>query len=361
MGRSIEELESRVGFFFGELLRLRRYARHVPRGSAVGRALAFLAVGLAAALGLAGCGQSEKEGALPSNALAVVEGRIITVEAFQNELARRARVNSGREAETKEKYALLEEMIRFEAAYQTALAAGYDRDPQISANLKRMIVDKYKADQLAKLPPPQVGAQEIAEYYRQNPRRFGSPATVRVALIEFKVSRTASAEKRAETARRAAAVLAQAKAGSPADGTFGLLAQNHSEDQSSRYRGGDIGWLTTGDTNAPWPPAVLEAIYELKQPGDCGPVIETPKAFYLVKLIERRPDRLRPLDEVKEGIKYLVAREKEEHQAQALYNRFRQGLEIRTNAALLESIRKPVNENRPPGTPGTFNPETRAP
>ena len=84
------------------------------------------------------------------------------------------------------------------------------------------------------------------------------------------------------------------------------MAQNHSEDQASRYRGGDIGWLTVGDTNAPWDPAMLAAVSKLAQPGDLAPVVSTPEAFYLVKLVERQPASVRPLEAVKDGIAYLV-------------------------------------------------------
>lgn len=283
------------------------------------------------------------------------------MEAFQAELARRAQTVPGGYADPKEKQALLEEMIRPEVLYQTALAAGYDKDPQIVANLKRMITAKYQEDQLAKLGQPKVNPEEIADYYQRNPQRFGTPAKVRVALIELRAARKATAEKRAEIARKAEAVMAAAKASPAANGTFRLLAQNYSEDQASRYQGGDIGWLTVGETNASWDPAVLAAISRLSQPGDLGPVIETPTAFYVIKLVERRPASLRPLAEVKDGIAYLVARQKAQQQEQALYDTLKQGLKIRTNYTLLESIRPPANERRPPGGPGTFSADARTP
>jgi peptidyl-prolyl cis-trans isomerase C len=297
---------------------------------------------------------------LPTNAVAVVGGQIITLEQFQNELARRAQAAPGRFAEAGEKESLLDELIRLEVLHQKALAAGYDKDPQIAASIKRMITTKYQEDQLTRLGQPKVSPEDIAEYYQRNPKQFGTPAKVRVALIELKAARTATAEKRAEIARKAEAALAEAKAAA-ADGTFELLAQSHSEDQASRYRGGDIGWLTVGETNAPWHPAVLAAISQLVQPGDLAPVIETPAAFYLVKLVERRPASLRPVEEVKDGIAYLVARQKAQQQEQALYDALKQGLQIQTNYALLESIRPPANERRPPGGPGTFNADARTP
>jgi len=347
-----------------------RQVARAPRGASLNQpvrsripslASALVVVGITGALWLFGCGRADRSYSVPPNAVAVVEGQVITAEAFQAELARRAQTAPGRYADPKEKEALLGEMIRLEVLHQEALAAGYDKDPQIAASLKRMITAKYQEDQLAKLGQPKVSAEDIVDYYRSNPHRFGTPAKVRVALIELKVARTATADKRAEVARKAEAVLTEAKAAAVADGTFGLVAQNYSEDQASRYRGGDIGWLTVGDTNAPWDAVVLAAISRLTQPGDFAPVIETPTAFYLIKLVERQPANLRPLVEVKDGVKYLAMRRKEQQQQQALYNTLKQGLKIRTNQTLLESIRLPANERRSPAVPGTLSAEARTP
>jgi len=314
---------------------------------------ALLSLTFGAGLMLSGCGRAPKSDALPPNAVAVVGNQVITLEAFQEELARRARLAPGRYADPKEREALLEEMIQSEVLYQKAIAAGYDKDAQIAADLKRMITTKYQEDQLAKLGQPKVSAQEVAAFYESHPERFGTPAKVHVALIKLKVARTATVEKRAEVARRAEALLAEAKAAKVPDGTFGLLAQNHSEDQASRYRGGDIGWLTAGETNTGWPPPVLTAISNLKEPGDLAPVVETPTAFFLIKFIERHPATMRPLPDVKTGIEYLLARDKERQQQQALYAELKQELKVKSNEALLNSIKVPTQGSEPPGLPGT--------
>ena len=298
---------------------------------------------------------------MPTNAVAMVGAQVITRESFQHELTRRTRLSPGGYADPQEKEALVEEMIRFEVLHQKALAAGYDKDPQIAAVLEQMIAARYREDQLARLQPPKVTAEDIADYYRKNPERFGTPEKVRVALIEIKVTRTATPEKRAELAKKAGTLLAEARSTAAADGTFGLVAQNHSDDQASRYQGGDIGWLTVGDTNAPWDPAVLAAISRLDQPGDLAPVISTPEAFYLVKLVERQPASARPLETMKDGIAYLVARQKERQQLDDFYAALKQGLKIRTNRALLESICVPVREPRPPGVPVAHSAEARKP
>ena len=336
-------------------------ASHLDKRQALWRTGYGGAICAAVALCLAGCRQGEEARMIGTNAVAMVEGQIITREAFERELMRRAPVLAIRNAEAAEKAALLEEMIRFEVLHQKALAAGYDKDPEIQADVKRMVVAKFQERHFAKAQHPQVSQEEIADYYREHPGQFGTPERIRVALIEFKVSRTATPEKRAEVAQKAAAVLADAKSSPAADGTFGALAQEHSEDQASRYRGGDIGWARAGDTNTGWDKALVAAISELEKPGDFGPVISTPSSFYLVRLVERQAASVRPLEAVKDGVAYLAAREKERKTREEIYGGLVKGLRIHTNQALLQSIRLPATTLQPPAGPGTASTETRTP
>ena len=317
--------------------------------------LFFLLAAIAIGAVLLAVGCREQKSAtppLPVNAVAVVGSQVITLESFQTELARRAQAALGKFTEASEKQALLEELIRFEVLHQKALAAGYDKDPQITASLKRMVVAKFQEDQLAKLGQPEVTPEEIADYYNTHPQRFGTPEKIRAALIEIRVARAAPAEKRAEAAARAEAVLAEARTNASPDRTFGLVAQKNSEHQPSRYRGGDIGWFTVDTTNTEWPAAVLEALFKLAQPGETSQVIETPASFYLVKLVERQPAKMRPLEEVKDGVAYLVARQKEQQRQEELHAALKQGLNIQINQPVLESILVPTHELKPPVSPG---------
>lgn len=299
----------------------------------------------------AGCEQEASVPPMPKDAVATVGKAVITEQDFLTQLSRRSRVGPGEPIRWEERQALLEEMIRFEVLHQKALAAGYDKLPEITSDFKRLVVAKYREDQLARLGGPSATAEEVLGYYRAHADRFGSPERVRAALIEIRVGRTAPFEKRAEIAAKAEAVLAEAVASPAEDGTFGLLAQRNSEDQVSRYRGGDIGWVTVGTTNGSWPPEVLSALFRLKQPGELAPVVETATAFYLVKLVERRPAEMRPLEEVRAGVEYLASREKKQQREECFYAGLRQEYEIRINHTLLKSMELPHRLGPPPPLP----------
>jgi parvulin-like peptidyl-prolyl isomerase len=287
---------------------------------------------------------------MPADAVAQVGEQVITLAIFQQELARRENGAPGSYPNLKAKQALLEELIGMEALYKRALAAGYDKDPQIAAAYKRQLVAKYQEDQLARVSTGQATAEEIASYYESEAERFSTAERVQAAIIVIPVSRMASPEKRAALAERATAIRAEALVALPA-GTFGALALKHSEDQASRYRGGDVGWFDVGTTNTVWPGAVMEALFKLARPGDISPVVETSTAFYMVKLVARRPAQKRPLPEVQAGIVYLIQRDKEQQIRDSLGARARQGLAIRVNEALLEKISLPTTVKMPPTFP----------
>lgn len=305
---------------------------------------------------LTSCSREPKPAAMaPGNAVAMVGDHAIMREDLESELTRRTVMSRGG---TKEAQALLEEMIRFEVLYQRALRTGYAQDPQIKVALKRMVVTKFQEDQLAKFGLPEVNPHEITNYYFNNLHRFSTPEKIRAALIEFKSPRSATVEKRAEVAARAQAVLMEARTNPTTDHTFGLVAQRNSDHQPSRYRGGDIGWMTVGATNTEWPATVLEALFKLTQPGEIGPIIETPTAFYLVKITERQAASVRSFPEVRDGIAYSLRREQEQQQQERIYGEAKQGLSISINQVLLKSIAAPP-EATPPALPGVAKAQPR--
>jgi hypothetical protein len=96
----------------------------------------------------AGCREQQSR-ELPPNVIARVGDQDITRATFEQELQRRSRGAPDRFAAPKAKLALLEELIRAEALYQQALTAGYDQNPELIADFKRILAAKYQEDQLA--------------------------------------------------------------------------------------------------------------------------------------------------------------------------------------------------------------------
>jgi hypothetical protein len=330
--RLSNQCRSRLGFF--------------PRNSP---ALFYLCLLLTAA----GCGE-QKQAALPVKEIARVGDASISPDAFQALLNLRAAGDANRFSTMEAKKALLDELIRREAVFAKARTAGFDQRPDIQESVKRLIAGKFQEEQmkLKGTNEPAVSQQEIEEYYRQHTDKYAAPAKARGAILLVKISPLAEPEKRDQLMAKAQSLLDQARAAAPLD--FARLVEANSEDQATRYRAGDIGWVRQQTTATGFDPAVIEALFALSKPGDFAPLVRTKRGVYIVKLVEAQPAGTRPLTEVKDGIAYTLRRQKLDQREQEFYAAMEAGLDIQINRQLLESIRPPPPPHElPPVTPGT--------
>ena len=158
----------------------------------------------------------------------------------------------------------------------------------------------------------------------------------------------AALRARAQAARELAEKL------DPGTKSFGDVARTHSRDQASRYKGGDIGWLTRGARSTRWDPAVVEAIFSLSRAGEISPVLQTETGFHVARLMETRASSLRPLQEVQATIRNVLLARKRERLQQSLYDEMRSAASIEIDTAVLESIALPAaaeHRPRPPPLP----------
>jgi parvulin-like peptidyl-prolyl isomerase len=261
-------------------------------------------------------------------------------------------------ASTAQKETLLEEMVSFELVYAAALRAGYDKDPTVLERLKRLMVNKFRQDNLEpRLAKITVSETEIEDYYRHHQSDFRSPGRVRAAVIQISVPPRASEEKKTQLARRAEAARAEALKLNPATRSFGSVAVTYSDHQPTRYRGGDTGWLQPDRGDARWPAEVMAALLSLEEPGKVSPVITAPAGYYLVKLMERRESAPRPLEALKDRIRHRLLVQKKAAVAREFYEELKATVPVRVNRARLEAIEyskggTDKEEKQPPGLPG---------
>ena len=126
-------------------------------------------------------------------------------------------------------------------------------------------------------------------------------------------------------------ILKQAQGGTP----FATLAKQYSIDKVSATNGGDLGWPTT-----PYVPEFQAGIDKLTKVGQLSPVIKSTYGYHVIKLLEQRAARLKPLSEVTAQIKQIISQQR---QADA-YQTFVAGLrtkykdQIKIDAAALAAI-----------------------
>lgn len=314
---------------------------------------ASAAVRICVVIALCCCGTAEAAGEYESP-LAVVGSVRITEKDFMAEIVKSGFGLPRRFEKTEEREALLEDMVRTEVLYAMAVRDGYDKSPAVLDALKRIIINQYRQDRLEPaLSKIAVTEDEILAFYKEHAAEFTAPQMVRAAVIRISVPAKAADKKRAELLKRAEDARAEALMLDRAVSSFGALAVKYSDDQSSRYRGGDIGFMKRGSSEVTWSKEVMDAIVSLQEPGQVSPVVVSAEGYYLVKLMETRAGLPRHLAEVKEIIQTRLFFEKKLQKEKEFYAKLAAELDVEINRELLGTIKMPHAGARsaPPAMP----------
>jgi parvulin-like peptidyl-prolyl isomerase len=176
---------------------------------------------------------------------------------------------------------------------------GYTED-SYRDHLGRMIAAKKYLDEI-RMGNMQVSDEELERYYRDNEYRLTLPEEVRVRHILLSWKPLGKPDDRKALFEQIEAILEKARAGED----FAKLASEHSDD-SSRLHGGDVGFFRHGQMVTPFE----RAAFALKEPGDISDIVETNYGLHIIRLEERKPAYLVPLDEVRENLRAHISDEK---------------------------------------------------
>ncbi len=315
-------------------------------------------------LGLVSCGHKEPAGQ-PAKAQPVVVAEVgdrrITADDLLTEAARDAR--SRRTPPDKEE--LLRNMVDREILVQRARKDGLDRDPEVRREFENLLIRRLTDRQLEpRREAVQVSDDDVRHEYESNAARYTRAAQVRLAMLFLEADAKLSAARRGEIRARleeARARAAELPAPNRARGSvgFGTLAISCSDDQVSRHRGGDLGWIEKGQTPTRVPSAVIEAGWQLAQ-GAVSEVIDTSAGFYVVMKTDSREATTIPLERVAAGLRQSVLAHKRADVEQAFREESRRQIPNRLLPEALASVNLPApvtrmaqqREPQPPGLPG---------
>jgi EpsD family peptidyl-prolyl cis-trans isomerase len=251
-------------------------------------------------------------------AVAVINGETITVERLDrmyNNLGTQMRQsydsNGG-------KGALLENYIRKRLLVQEAIKSGFNKKPEVAEALdaarESALFDRYVRDVVASTI---VTDNEIKAYYNEHPDDFATPEKVHVRHIVIAVTNAGPAQKsREEALDRIKKVsvelhdadMASARAASDPD-TLARLRLAHFQNAAKKYSedgsapsGGDLGWITKGQTDADFE----KAAWGMKV-GTLSGIIETKFGFHLIYVEGRQAAGSEPFEAAKASVReYLM-------------------------------------------------------
>src|SRR4030088_2593731 len=139
----------------------------------------------------------------------------------------------------------------------------------------------------------QVSDDQLKVQYQKNIQQYQVPNRVHVEHILFMTVGKTDAEVD-EIKKNAEDVLKQAKKG----GKFEDLAKKYSEDPGTKDKGGDLGWLTQGQTV----PEFEKTAFSLN-PGQVSDLVKTQYGFHIIKVLEKETAHTKPFEEVKESLR----------------------------------------------------------
>lgn len=241
---------------------------------------------------------------------------------------------------TKAERFLPEAVDRF-VALERAKELGLDQDPQLRRQWENLMIGLLQQRELdQKLTSIKITDDEIAAHYEKKKSSLGRPAQWQIALLFLSIPKNASSEltnsirARMEQARELSLKL-------PADTKgFGALAMEYSEEPTSRFKGGDVGWLEDGATAYRWPKEVIEAARSLPTVGEISQVIATPEGFFLIRKIDSREPVVRPLEgRLKSSIASAVMAEKRQSMEKELKLQWQKQHPVEMNQKVLSQLK----------------------
>jgi len=230
---------------------------------------------------------------------------------------------------------LQEELVR-RALLEQARSAGWDKQPEVAAAAKlaseRAVVASWLA-RAAQVPQGYPEDKDVHAFYEANKSRMRNPAEYH--LMQIFVKRPA--DGKADAAERRADDVARRAAAAGAD--FAALARAESDDQASRDKGGDLGFLAEG-----WMlPEVRSAVNALK-PGQVSAPVATAAGWHIIKLAEVKPSTQATEDQARAAIVRALrgrkAAELRQAYLQALLKKTPPAIDRAQLPALRESLKK---------------------
>ncbi len=147
-----------------------------------------------------------------------------------------------------------------------------------------------------------VSDEEMRSYYQAHTDLFSQPEEARIQHIFLKVPPGADERQKKAVRARAEEILKDVKAGKD----FSRLARIHSEDANTADRRGDLGFVKRGELQSGFD----RVAFSLK-PGQAG-LVETPYGYHVVRVIDRRPPRVVPYDDVADQVRESLIQAKAE-------------------------------------------------
>ena len=228
---------------------------------------------------------------------------------------------------------LLERQIDNMLFAQEARRLKIDEDPDVRYKLEEFTKGILTQALIEKTVNKNVTVtdKEIEEYYNNNRNEFQVPEKIKISHILIAVDANAGEDTKAEKRKQAEQILNKVKAGE----NFAELAQQYSDDASSKKRGGVLGFFPRGSKSK----EIEEGAFNLKK-DEVSEIILSDKGFHIIKLLDRKEGTTKSLEESRKKIKSKLTQKKKNEAIQDLL----EDLKAKTKVVIHEETLKEIVE-----------------
>src|SRR4030043_146715 len=258
--------------------------------------LIFLGILLFLSFFFSGCQKSGEKG-LGERELVRINGVSVSLEEFQQMLEKQPLEGKMKLLSEKETRDFLENyVIPREVLYREVKEKGLDKNKEILAKIedvRRAILMEVLLEEVLR-GRSEVSEEEIQRYYKENQPLFTEPQEVKIRHI---VVNSEPALKEVVTK------LSQGESFEKLVSTYNI--GKFKED------GGNLGYIRRGQLASPFA-QFEEVAFSLRKRGEISEVINTPHGYHIIRLEDMRGSTLRPLNQVKERIRFFLQPKKKQ-------------------------------------------------
>jgi peptidyl-prolyl cis-trans isomerase D len=187
----------------------------------------------------------------------------------------------------------------------------------------------------------QLSDDELKAQYQRDIQQYQVPNRVKVEHILLTTVGKTDAEI-AEVKQKAEDILKQAK---KPGAKFEDLAKKYSEDPGTKDKGGDLGWVTQGQTV----PEFETTAFSLPK-GSISDLVKTQYGFHIIKVLDKETAHTKPFEEVKDSIRAPLLLSKADQQASEIADKLSSAVR-QSSKTTLDDLAKQyhlsVGETRP--------------
>jgi peptidyl-prolyl cis-trans isomerase C len=162
---------------------------------------------------------------------------------------------------------------------------------------------------------------EIRKFYNENKEKFTIPESVHLRHILVAINEKDDDKIKAEKKEKIENIRQQIEDGAD----FAEVAKNNS-DCPTKESGGDLGSISRGQTVKPFEDAAFSQKIKV-----LGPVVSTEYGYHIIEVLERNPEKIISLDEVREKISEYLEQQKQSDAFASLMKKLRGRAHIRVN------------------------------